>query len=83
MPLQIRLLLAALLERQIVLISESKERRTAVAFCLVALLDAGGCKYRHTFLPVVPPDLCVLQNHMYPQQSTLPDVAWSSVVDTL
>ena len=53
----VRVLTAALMERQIVLISESKERRTAVAFCLVALLEAGGCEYRHTFLPLVPPDL--------------------------
>ena len=53
----VRMLTVALMERQIVLISASKERRTAVAFCLRALLEAGGVKYRHTFLPLLPPDL--------------------------
>ena len=41
------------------LISESKERRSSVAFALLALLLPAGLRWKHTFLPLVP-------HHLYP-----------------
>ena len=55
----VRLIAAVALERQILLISESKERRSSVAFALLALLLPAGLRWKHTFLPLVP-------HHLYP-----------------
>lgn len=51
-----QLLSAALVERQIVLVSKHKRDRTAVAFALLAMLG-GPDKWHHTFLPLLPQEL--------------------------